>query len=229
MQACHNRRLGALPPHQITDYRVELHFSHFRQALSRGWSLELEVKANQFASTMMCQRPTTFVQEKDVFSVAQNPRQNVVCVMENDMMRKEKSTGGLKRGAEQSGSNDQPQAHAFEGDKFAHSSESRKDAGSRNDGIGPNCWQGCQEVHVPVSIFLPRDLVIVNFKKENSHAAAGKAAIAVATRGPRESLEPKGKMQLQTESKLTSTVKRSRLMCDRRSISATPTTNRCIA
>ena len=120
MQACHNRRLGALPPHQITDYRVELHFSHFRQALSRGGPLELEVTAKQFESTMMCQRPTTFVQEKgDSFSIAQNPTQNVVCVMENDMMREVKSTGGLKRGAEQSGSYDQPQAHAFEGDNFA--------------------------------------------------------------------------------------------------------------
>ena len=163
----------------------------------------------------MCQRPTTFVQEKeDELATAQNPTQNVVCVMENDMMREEKSKGGLKRGAEQSGSNDQPQAHAFEGDNFAQS-----------------CEQGCEEVNVPVSIFLPRDLVIVNFKKGNGHAAASKASIAqdVATRGPRESLEPKGNKQLQTESKLKYAVKRSRPMCDGRSISATPTTNRCIA
>ena len=168
--------------------------------------------------------------EEGELSTAQNPTQNVVCVMENDIMREEKSKQGLKRGAEQSGSNDQPLAHAFEGDNFAESSESRKDTQSRNDEVGPICEQGCKEVSVPVSIFLPRDLVIANFKKGNGRAAASKASMAqyVATRGPRESLESKGKKQLQTESKLTSAMKRSRLMCDPRSISATPTTNRCI-
>ena len=101
--------------------------------------------------------------------------------VENDMMREGKSAGGLDSGAEQSDSNNETQLHAFELDNSAPSSESRKDAPSRNDAFS-NCDEDCKEEDIPESIFLPKDLVIVNHQKGEG-LAASKAPIPQGVAG----------------------------------------------